>query len=488
MRYLVILCLLLIGACNPNPAPDGPGNGNPDTQPRALLSGSTVVLECLSCEEVDNSNCDNCSPGTNGREFVDGILVKFSDKPSRLLYKPINLIVRGATFTLEDYRGTRVSFNSNQTTYGNVTAAINAITACLCNSGSGGGGSDGVLSSGSFNSGTGVLTLNISTGGSVNITGFPTGSGGSGSNVTNVSFASGVLTVTTDEPNTFNVNINAGNVNTTSATNIGGTNYPAGTDLQTIIDAIVAEMHPAAVLSSNAAPFSWNTVTQAGNIPIPIFTDNGGGSYTYNPGDGTAVTNFSTSGSTVNSTNSVTGDGSVGDPLQLVNDNVAPGNSYYYGTDGAGTKGFFPLTTGGLQVYDAEAGAGSAMVKATAAGVTFSRAGGIGTFSIPSGVEIVSARIEGVTADLGGANDFQVVFDYATSTYNTGIADMFMPMIQVVNTAAQLGGGPTSVLPFIQDEGSDPQPQPAISVSGGDLTARVINLNAFSNWTLMLNL
>jgi len=40
---------------------------------------------------------------------------------------------------------------------------------------------------------------------------------------------------------------------------------------------------------------------------------------------------------------SITGDGTPVDPLQLVNDEINPGNSEYYGTDASGVKGFFPI-------------------------------------------------------------------------------------------------------------------------------------------------
>lgn len=44
---------------------------------------------------------------------------------------------------------------------------------------------------------------------------------------------------------------------------------------------------------------------------------------------------------------SITGDGTPVSPLQLVNDEINPGNSEYYGTDAAGVKGFYPITGGG---------------------------------------------------------------------------------------------------------------------------------------------
>jgi len=41
------------------------------------------------------------------------------------------------------------------------------------------------------------------------------------------------------------------------------------------------------------------------------------------------------------------GDLTTNRTLTLVNDNVTPGNNRYYGTDGTGTKGFFPVSTTG---------------------------------------------------------------------------------------------------------------------------------------------
>jgi len=48
-------------------------------------------------------------------------------------------------------------------------------------------------------------------------------------------------------------------------------------------------------------------------------------------------------GSAALTINSVEGDGTLGNEIQLVNDELSPGNDEYYGTDAAGVKGFFPL-------------------------------------------------------------------------------------------------------------------------------------------------
>lgn len=73
-------------------------------------------------------------------------------------------------------------------------------------------------------------------------------------------------------------------------------NNPDGTT--TITDEIgnaVVTGHPAASFTNNAAPFSWNAATQSGNIPqAGKLVDNGDGTYTFTPGDGTDPTTIKT--------------------------------------------------------------------------------------------------------------------------------------------------------------------------------------------------
>ena len=57
----------------------------------------------------------------------------------------------------------------------------------------------------------------------------------------------------------------------------------------------IAAPHPAAAFTNNAAPFSWNAATQSGNIPqAGKLIDNGDGTYTFTPGDGSAKTTIKT--------------------------------------------------------------------------------------------------------------------------------------------------------------------------------------------------
>lgn len=141
---------------------------------------------------------------------------------------------------------------------------------------------------------------------------------------------------------------------------------------------------------------------------------------------------------------------------------------------------------GGTTLYQYDAGNG-AWVVADTEGITFSTSAGTGTFVVPANDTLIrSFRINGATANLAGDNSYSIVFNYPTGgSINQSIATYQPPHgFQVINTAAQLGGGPSNALPFVYDEGSSPQLQ-ITGVASGDLTLRVINLNAFSNWTIV---
>ena len=99
---------------------------------------------------------------------------------------------------------------------------------------------------------------------------------------------------------------------------------------------------------------------------------------------------------------------------------------------------------------------------------------------------LLSASVRGNNTYLDGANDFTVVINTTSTTHNTSVNDMLAPDVQVISTAGQLAGGPSNVAPFIYDEGSSPQRQ-ITGIGTGDITVKVIALNAYSNWALKLN-
>lgn len=72
-----------------------------------------------------------------------------------------------------------------------------------------------------------------------------------------------------------------------------------------------------------------------------IVTDNADGTYTHNNGSGVGNVTVDTR-VTTDVSGSLTGDGKA-THLKLQGDVLAPGNSFYYGTNASGTKGFFAL-------------------------------------------------------------------------------------------------------------------------------------------------
>lgn len=131
--------------------------------------------------------------------------------------------------------------------------------------------------------------------------------------------------------------------------------------------------------------------------------------------------------------------------------------------------------------YDAGNGC---WVTANALGVTFSEAGGTGTIVIPAGVRLRYFRINGATADLDGSNNYKVVFNHTGSNANAALASYLPPVVQVINTAATLGGGPSDALPLTYNQGAVPGTQ-VVGFGSGDLTIRITNLNSYTDWTIV---
>lgn len=162
---------------------------------------------------------------------------------------------------------------------------------------------------------------------------------------------------------------------------------------------------------------------------------------------------------------------------------LAGQQGYFLRGDGAWAAA--PAGGGGVLRYDAGNGA---IVKATGAGVSFSKTGGTSALTIPSGVDVLGASIQGVSADLAGDGSFSVVFSYqGDNNLNEGVATITFPTVTLWNTAAHLAGGPTPSLPFPQDSDNDPQVQ-VVGVGGNSLTLRIANLNAYTNWAIAIQI
>lgn len=124
--------------------------------------------------------------------------------------------------------------------------------------------------------------------------------------------------------------------------------------------------------------------------------------------------------------------------------------------------------------YDAGNGA---WVTATGTGITFAKAGGNGTFTIPGGVRLKGFRVEGQTSDLAGDNSFTLTFTGQFA--NTTLATIYPPIIQKYNRNDGTSPGSNA-----WDYDIDNTPK--WSISGfNPLVIKGINMNAFSHWGLI---
>lgn len=138
-------------------------------------------------------------------------------------------------------------------------------------------------------------------------------------------------------------------------------------------------------------------------------------------------------------------------------------------------KGDVPSTSGGSSIHTYDAGS-NALVRASGTGVTFSKASGIGTFTVPPGVSIYSARINGVTADLAGDKSFSIV------TPVSNLDDY--PTVTKINRVT--GASPSTSTPYVYDIDNSPLVQVTESTSSL-IKVRVINLDTYTHWALKLN-
>jgi hypothetical protein len=161
--------------------------------------------------------------------------------------------------------------------------------------------------------------------------------------------------------------------------------------------------------------------------------------------------------------------------------------SRLYGEDSNGNLVYttsFDLNGGGITIY--EYTIDSVTVRATDTTVTVVTADGSATINVPSGVQLLSASIHGDAGYLDGSNDFTVTINTASTQVNTSRLNMIVPDIQIINAAGALAGGPSGAAPFVYDEGSSPQRQ-VTAIGNGDITVKIIALNAFDPWAIKLN-
>jgi len=118
-------------------------------------------------------------------------------------------------------------------------------------------------------------------------------------------------------------------------------------------------------------------------------------------------------------------------------------------------------------------------VKSGAPNVSASRTGGVQTITVTDGtINLISVCTLGVAADLAGDNSFKIVCNGVIGT--TLLA---YPTVQKWNLS---GIAPSDMVPHVADIDNTPQVQITAGTAGTSITARIINLNAFTNWAIKM--
>lgn len=284
------------------------------------------------------------------------------------------------------------------------------------------------------------------------------GATSAGGTVTNIASGSGLLGGPITSTGTLSLDYG------TSADLIAGTDTVKVYNAATLAGASVA----ASAGAADAGKFI--KTDAAGKIDVSLMPTSGVAAGTYRSvtvdayGHVTAGTNPTTlagygitdavpASASVSGGTSLTGGGALsGSPLTitLVNDSAAPGNSYYYGTDASGVKGYHILPAGG------GGGAGTVTSIATGAGLTGGPITGTGTIAldtsgVTAGTSGSGTQIPVVTVDTYGritsittatnAPDWANITSKPTTIAGYGITDAVVSTRQITGITSLTGGG-----------------------------------------------
>lgn len=129
-----------------------------------------------------------------------------------------------------------------------------------------------------------------------------------------------------------------------------------------------------------------------------------------------------------------------------------------------------------------EAGTGC-RVFASDAGVTFTKNSGTSIITVPEGVRLYKFVIQGNTSDLQSGTNFIVSIVTSETNENTTTTDINPPVMDVIDTTAQLAGSLSTTYPYVYGQNTSPQKQ-LVSVGSGDLGVRWIGMEVYANWAI----
>jgi len=160
--------------------------------------------------------------------------------------------------------------------------------------------------------------------------------------------------------------------------------------------------------------------------------------------------------------------------------NVATAGTYINPTVTVDSKG---RITSVVQPSFYSAGTGC-YVYASGTGVTFTQNSGSASINVPTGVRLYKFVIQGQTSDLASGTNYTINVITQSSTENVSLATLNPPMVEILNTTAQLAGSVSDSLPFIYTQNTSPQKQ-IVALGSGDIGVRMIGMEVYSNWAII---
>lgn len=130
-----------------------------------------------------------------------------------------------------------------------------------------------------------------------------------------------------------------------------------------------------------------------------------------------------------------------------------------------------------------QAGAGC-YVYASGTGVTFTQNAGAANINVPTGVRLYKFIIQGTTSDLNSGTNYTIGIITQLAAENISLATMNPPIVEVINTTSQLAGAVSDALPYIYNQNTSPQKQ-IVALGSGDISVRLIGMEAYSHWAIV---
>lgn len=98
--------------------------------PTQVDAQKSITIQCYNCEELSKKDCDFCETRFVTRQYLDGLVVRYDDRPAVPLKKPIEVWTSGRTVYMKDKDERTVGVDVRKTPYNSVNNLVAKIFEC----------------------------------------------------------------------------------------------------------------------------------------------------------------------------------------------------------------------------------------------------------------------------------------------------------------------------------------------------------------------